>query len=1087
MTANCRLTLLVTVLCALVQGSAAGQGSASGMALLPTPVQDDAQLHDVRFVGSRLGWAVGEHGVIWHTRDAGSTWQLQSSGVDCALRAVCFLSDRVGWVAGGGTVPFTHLSYGVVLATTDGGVTWKRLEAADSDAGSSRRRGAEPRPSTARQSGGASSLPGLHGIKFFSLEQGFAVGSANEMHPTGILFTNDGGRTWRDAPGKAMAGWQTADFANMEEGAVAGLRGATGLVVKGQFTAPRVVRHGSRGFHDLVLLPDGKGCIVGDGGLNVWTDNSGLTWQPAPTPLPESVRDVFDFRGVSRHGDKVWMAGQPGSTIWHSPDAGRTWQRQTTRQPLPISAIHFSSPTTGCAVGALGLVLRTDDGGRTWIVCRGAGRRLAILSMHAEPRQVSLHLVSQLSGEGGYRSLVELLPRADLGPDGYAQEDLPDRLDEAVSTAGGSAAEIGWQFPLSIPGLERDSEKLIADWNLRTEGRLADALLGHLVRQIRMWRPSVIVLDQPAADDAVTRLINDAVLKAAEHAADPTRNLELRELGLEQWRVARIFQRLPAGSTGQVHVDPHVYLPRVGKSVHMTAAPAYGRLVPQSRPMPLREAYKRLYDVAETSPGEYTSGGGFFGGLDLPPGSEARRDLPAIDEADLDARQQVARKQRNFSAYIDRFLNDPRHAGQLVGQLEDIVSRMPDAQAAFQISELSALYLSTGQWELAELTLIELVQRYPDEPVSLQATEFLLQSWGSSEAIWRRLQKSGTRKHDLKATSGDLEQKLEQVAATLDAQAEAYEKQGVPSSLPADLGTGGVKRAEFQQESRLDRQRVDEKYAFWRNRAVQLSRRLAERAPAQFASPDVQFPLAAMHRARAAHALSDEIYRNYVRTDTSAGWSQAAAGELWLTNPILLPTKPLINCGYTSQRPILDGLLSDECWQNAEEMPLRDDRDAAHDPATQALAMLCYDSEYLYFAATFPRSAGVRTDGRDAGPRKYDEDLTDFDRVHLLLDVDRDYVTYYSFAIDQRGCVSDSCWRDQSWNPRWFVASDADSSHWRVEVAIPFQEIGPRPPERDTVWSVGIVRTIPAVGVQSWTHPAASNPRPETFGFVRFD
>lgn len=1099
----------------------------------PTPREDDAQLHDVRFVGDRAGWAVGERGVIWHSGDGGVTWQLQSSGVDCALHSVCFLTDRVGWVAGGGTVPFTHLPYGVLLFTKDGGVTWTRLDGGEEEgravaasnpprpplikggetglrpplmkggetglrpplgkrgesvarAPLGQGRNSDARPSI-RKRGSDGGLPRLHGVKFFSLEQGYVVGQVSEAHPTGILFTEDGGRTWRDAPGKAPVGWRTADFTSFDEGAVAGMQGRVGLVVESRLAAPRVANLGARGLYDLVLHAGGKGCLVGDGGLNLWTDNSGLVWQAAATPLPETVRDVFDFRCVCRRGDKAWIAGQPGSVIWHTPDAGRTWKRQSTGQPLPLSSIHFSTDASGWAVGALGTVLHTDDAGKTWTTSRGDGRRLGILALHAQPGQVSFNLVSQLSGEGGYRSLVEVLPRADQGPDGQDSSDLDLRLADAVTAAGGSAATIGWQFPLSIPGLERDSEKLVADWNLRTEGRLADVLLGHLVRQLRMWRPSVVVLDQPAAGDAVTRLIHDAALKSVEQAADSTRFLDQQELaGLEPWRVAKVFVRLPAGSSGPVNVDPHLYLPRVGTSVHMAAADAYSRLLPQAGSQPLRESYKLVQRASDGNNGRGFSED-FFSGLNLAPGSAARRNLAAIDEEGLEARQTLAKKQRNFSAYVDRNLHDVRHAGQLIGQLDDIVRDMPDPQAALQMAELSASYLATGQWELAELALMELVERYPSEPVTQQAAEYLLQSWGSAEAVWRRLKKSATEQQNLKSSPGDIEQKLEQVAARLQEQEQMLDESGVPSDLPPDAGAGGVKNADFQGESKVERRFTDEKFFFWRNRALQLARRIEVRAPALFASPAVQFPLASIYRYRGAHTRSDEVYRKYISGDTSSGWPQAAAGELWLTNPAQLPKKPFVVCEATRRRPILDGILSDECWQKAEEIPLIGSAEESPDPKTHALAMLCYDAEYLYFAATFPRAPGVRTDGRLEQGREHDADLADFDRVNLLLDVDRDYITYYNMAVDQRGCVADRCWRDASWNPRWFVAVDADKSHWRIEAAIPFSELGPRPPARNSVWSVGIVRTMPAVGVQSWTQPAASVPRPETFGLVRFD
>jgi hypothetical protein len=148
---------------------------------------------------------------------------------------------------------------------------------------------------------------------------------------------------------------------------------------------------------------------------------------------------------------------------------------------------------------------------------------------------------------------------------------------------------------------------------------------------------------------------------------------------------------------------------------------------------------------------------------------------------------------------------------------------------------------------------------------------------------------------------------------------------------------------------------------------------------------------------------------------------------------------------------------------------------------------LCYDNEYLYFAASLPRAKGVRTDGPIDRERRHDEDLADFDRVLVSLDVDRDYVTAFHFAVDQRGCTADSCCHDASWNPRWFVAVAGDGTHWRLEAAIPLEELTPAVPQRGTGWALGITRIIPAVGIESWTQPASATPRPENSGLLRFD
>ena len=85
----------------------------------------DACLNDVTFVDPRRGWAVGDCGAIWHTAD-GEHWEQQASGVDCRLKSVQFLDADNGWAAGGFTLPYTHISCGVMLRTVDGGKHWTR-------------------------------------------------------------------------------------------------------------------------------------------------------------------------------------------------------------------------------------------------------------------------------------------------------------------------------------------------------------------------------------------------------------------------------------------------------------------------------------------------------------------------------------------------------------------------------------------------------------------------------------------------------------------------------------------------------------------------------------------------------------------------------------------------------------------------------------------------------------------------------------------------------------------------------------------------------------------------------------------------
>ena len=79
------------------------------------------RLNAVWFATPVRGWAVGGEGVILATVDGGLTWRPQMSGVGDDLYDVRFFNEAEGWAVGRG---------GALLHTTDGGRTWtdtKRL------------------------------------------------------------------------------------------------------------------------------------------------------------------------------------------------------------------------------------------------------------------------------------------------------------------------------------------------------------------------------------------------------------------------------------------------------------------------------------------------------------------------------------------------------------------------------------------------------------------------------------------------------------------------------------------------------------------------------------------------------------------------------------------------------------------------------------------------------------------------------------------------------------------------------------------------------------------------------------------------
>jgi hypothetical protein len=125
--------------------------------------------------------------------------------------------------------------------------------------------------------------------------------------------------------------------------------------------------------------------------------------------------------------------------------------------------------------------------------------------------------------------------------------------------------------------------------------------------------------------------------------------------------------------------------------------------------------------------------------------------------------------------------------------------------------------------------------------------------------------------------------------------------------------------------------------------------------------------------------------------------------------------------------------------------------------------------------------------GENKELRTRDADLSAHDRVDILLDIDRDYATYYRFTVDHRGWTAESCFGDSSWNPNWFVAAKETEETWTVEIAIPLDQLIGQPPNPQDAWAIGLQRTVPGVGFQSWTTPASTDVLPEGFGYLIFD
>jgi hypothetical protein len=301
----------------------------------------------------------------------------------------------------------------------------------------------------------------------------------------------------------------------------------------------------------------------------------------------------------------------------------------------------------------------------------------------------------------------------------------------------------------------------------------------------------------------------------------------------------------------------------------------------------------------------------------------------------------------------------------------------------------------------------------------------------------------------------------------------------------------------------------------WYQQALKTEERLAAHGDLFARDVATNLCLAAARRQIGRAEESAQWFTRYM-TDTTvnAGAPTAARGadpwrecvllESWLVNRAgQAPPKPVAACKRTS-RPHLDGKLNDDCWKDAVPAYLATtagelgtdfgcretiERDAKEnrtrpEPDAGTRALFAFDDEYLYVAVVCRHPAGMKREKLEKRGR--DADLRSFDRVSLLIDLDRDYQTYYHLQVDQRGCLAEDCWGDRTWNPNWFVAVHSEATRWTVEIAIPRSELTGEPISIGKVWACNIVRTIPGQGLSAWSIPAGVEPRPEGMGLLMF-
>lgn len=984
---------------------------------------DDAALHAVQFVDASEGWAVGEEGVVWHTIDGGRNWERQSTGVRASLRSLHFLNPYTGWIAGREEQPNGAGSCGVLLYTQDGGIQWRRVL--------------------------ANALPGLNVIRFVDGKMGYLAGDGSDQYPSGAFVTSDSGRSWQPVPGPRCTTWLAGDF-NAEAGSLVGAWNRLATVKSDRVSLADVDALGGRNLRGMQLRGK-RGVAVGQGGLILRSEGTGgSTWSYVEPGLPVEVKAAWDFHAVHSTGKHVWAAGRPGSVMLHSKDDGENWEIVPTGQPLPLNGLFFHDDKNGWAVGELGSILATADGGRTWQVQHRGGQRAAVLCVHARAPGVPADTLARLGAEDGYLIAALRITGSDPASAAPARANESMRFAAAVRQAGGAAAESLWQFPIGSHLARTEREPLLKAWDKLHGDRAAEQLLRQLVLALRTWRPNVILTDSPEKDGAgcsADALVAEAVREAFLRAEDPKVFPEqINQLGLAPWKASKAYG-ISAGADGAPVVLDQTAISQVLEASYRDFAAAPAAILAEAPvKLPALRGYRLL---ADRLPGA-ASHRALMEGIDLPFNSFARRPAPATPPLTPEMEKSL-RKRATLLALAESPASNLTDPDRLLAQIGPMLNELPDQQAAPAAHAIAMQYVKMGQWELAREAFALMVERYPAHPLTVDAYRWLLRHNSSSEA---------RRRHELGQFIV-----LRQHEFGVPVDGNDAPKAPKDGDKPAVTPTATAQRA-IQQIALFGSKAETRK---WYQGSLDVEPRLAAFGPLFANDPSVQFCLQAAKRNLGDFDGPKQWYSQFAAKQPEGPWRSAAQAELWLLNRTGPPPKAVAICRPTETRPFLDGKLDDVCWQDAPVLTLKNAAgDAQKDYPTEV--RMIYDKEYLYIALRCFHPAGRRVE--PAVGRQHDADLRGFDRVSLMLDLDRDYATAFHFQVDQRGCVADDCWGDKTWNPQWFVALHSEPTVWVIEAAIPLTALSGDTPTPGKAWAFNVVRTAPGAGVQAFSLPA---------------
>jgi photosystem II stability/assembly factor-like uncharacterized protein len=314
-------------------------------------------LYAVAVIDSERVIAVGDHGSIYRTDNAGQHWQKAESSTRRSLYAVSMADAAVGWAVG---------QYGTIIRTVDAGRTWAIQPSLE----------------------GKERLH-LFGVHAVDADTAWVVG----VWGTRIL-TQDGGVTWNDHSVPVTLDHPLFAWLSTED--------------------QEKIREGGAVYEDVALndvycrpRPSEMCWIVGEFGTIFRSEDLGRTWIRGSIDRSKIENDDSGVDAaetpylftVRFSGERDGLIAGLGGVVLRSLDGGRHWSYAATDIRRSFFSIARAADRF-VAVGEKGLVRFSSDGGKTWTAPVG-GELPAVFSFLRDLDFDAVGKVGYIVGRGG--------------------------------------------------------------------------------------------------------------------------------------------------------------------------------------------------------------------------------------------------------------------------------------------------------------------------------------------------------------------------------------------------------------------------------------------------------------------------------------------------------------------------------------------------------------------------------------------------------------------------------------------------------------------------------------------------------------